>query len=50
MWSTATRLLVVSSKPVIYTCLVASMVIPCRVGSYKLKCKLTYAVGSKCGL
>ena len=24
------------------------MVIPCRVDNYKLKCKLTYAVGCKC--
>ena len=39
IWLTVTRLLVVSSKPVIYTYLVASMVIPCRVGNYKLKCK-----------
>ena len=32
MWSTVTRLLVVSSKPVIYPYYVASMVIPRRVG------------------
>ena len=35
----------VSSKAVIYTYYVASMVIPCRVGNYKLKCKLTYVEG-----
>ena len=50
LWLTATRLLVVSSKPVIYIYEVAPMVIPCRVGNYKLKGKLTYAVGCKCGL
>ena len=50
MWLTVTRLLMISSKPVIYIYEGASMVIPCRVGDYKLKCKLTYAVGSKCGL
>ena len=50
MWLRFTRLLVVSSKPVIYTHLVVSMDIPRRVGNYKLKCMLTYAVGCKCGL
>ena len=50
MWLTVTRLLVVSSKPVIYIYKVTSMVISCRVGNYKLKCKLTYAVGCRCEL
>ena len=38
-WLTVTILLVVSSKLVIYSYQVASMVIPCRVGNYELKCK-----------
>ena len=38
-WLPITSLLVVSSKPVIYSYYVASMVTPCRVGNYKLKCK-----------
>ena len=40
----------VNSKPVIYIYFAAPMVIPCRVRNYKLKCKLTYAVGCKFGL
>ena len=40
----------VNSKPVIYIYQVVSMVSPCRVDDSKLKCKLTYAVGCKCGL
>ena len=38
-WLTVTSLLMVSSKLVIYSYQVASMVIPCRVGNYELKCK-----------
>ena len=37
IWLTVARLLVESSKPVIYIYYVTSMVIPCRVGSYELK-------------
>ena len=49
-WLTVTKSLVVSSKPVIYIYQVASVVIPYRMDNYKLKCRLTYAVGYKCGL
>ena len=38
-WSTAPSLLVVSSKHCDYSYEAASMVIPCGVGNYELKCK-----------
>ena len=40
----------VNNKLMVCIYLVASMVIPCMVGNYKLKYKLTYAVGCECGL
>ena len=47
MWLIITKSLVVSSEHVIYIYLVAYMVIPCRVENYRVKCRLTYAVGCK---
>ena len=40
----------VNSKPVMCISEITSIVIPCSVDKYKLKCNLTYAVGCKCGL